>query len=963
MKYLSVIFAPILFFILASIVQAAGSESLLKQDTGSLQGIGGFSSTEPTYGTTTSSGSLSSSGSTSTPSGFYDGLSVAPLPSPVRDIQQETLDQLVQPQARKESEQFSSRERKVLVKAEPGDGIVSLTWQVAGVRVNPGDPPIRYSISYGAEAGKLDKTIPAGTINHFVIRDLKNSQPYYFIVRGASDDRRIDVASTETRVIPMSKEDQLSPLEKSFARDTVTLRDKIVIDPFKRELKQYGYDFFNSYREMSAATENLPVGGDYVLGPGDSLQVDIWGSMQGRYQLEVDRNGEITIPRVGVVKVWGMGYVQAKETIHKAISRYFKGFELNVTLGQLKTIQVFVVGEVQNPGVYSVSSLATVVNALSVAGGPTKNGSLRSVRLIKGGRVAQDVDLYAVFMVGDRSRDLRLENGDTILVPIIGRTVAVAGEVKRPGIYELKGKMTLPRILALAGGVTALGDISRLQIERIDGNKSRVVLDYEPKGGALEKDLAEVEVKDRDMVKVFPINQALRRIVSLSGNVARPGEFSFKEGFKVRDIITSFDALLPDSYLESAEITRLSGPDMHKEIVTFNLGKALSGDDTANIPLKEQDHIRIFSRWDMQERPMVSVTGEVLKPGTYYYYPNMTVRELVVTAGSLKRNAFMDNAELTRVVVENGKAKTSSVQLNLSKALSGDPVHNLILQADDALIVRGIEDWLESRDRFIVLNGEVKFPGVYSISKGEKLSSLLARAGGFTDKAYLKGAKFTRKSVQKLQQKRMEEVIARSQADILKKQGELATLSASKEELDATKAALEGMMANVEKLKGARAEGRVVIRLSRLDEFRRTPYDIELMGGDTLDIPQISNVINVMGEVYNSTSFILIPDSSVSYYLKKAGGATGNAEEDDMYIVKADGSVFSRHQSSFGMRWDQDDNRWTFGSFMSATMEPSDTLVVPQKIERVAWLRTIKELTTIISQIALTAGTIFIGLK
>jgi protein involved in polysaccharide export with SLBB domain len=256
----------------------------------------------------------------------------------------------------------------------------------------------------------------------------------------------------------------------------------------------------------------------------------------------------------------------------------------------------------------------------------------------------------------------------------------------------------------------------------------------------------------------------------------------------------------------------------------------------------------------------------------------------------------------------------------------------------------------------MTLSGEVKYPGIYSITKGEKLSSVIARAGGYTDKAYLKGAKFTRKSVQETQQKRMEEMLDQAEKDILKKEAQLAALSASKEELEATKAALESLKKNLEKLKTAKAEGRVVIHLVSLDELRKSPYDLELQGRDVLDIPQTPNVVYVMGQVYNQANLVFIPAKNVGFYLKKSGGPTREAEESDMYLIKADGSVQSRQQSSLGIHWDEDARSWTFSGFMSTIMYPGDTLVVPQQLERIAWMREIKDLTQILANVALTAG-------
>ena len=342
----------------------------------------------------------------------------------------------------------------------------------------------------------------------------------------------------------------------------------------------------------------------------------------------------------------------------------------------------------------------------------------------------------------------------------------------------------------------------------------------------------------------------------------------------------------------------------------------------------------------------------------------MTVRDLVTTAGSLKHNALLKQAELSRIVLKDEKATSSQIIIDLGKAMSGDPNNNLPLQPDDALSVRSIADWLDATDKFVTLKGEVLYPGVYAIARGEKISSVIARAGGYTSKAYLPGAKFTRKSVKDAQQKRMDEIIDRTEKEIYQKQASLSSVAGSKEEMEATKAALDGLLKQLELLKKTKAEGRVVIRIAKLDELRKSSYDLDLEGGDTLEIPARPSVVHVMGQVYNPTSFVYTPENtSVENYLNRAGGPTRDGEESDMYIVRADGSVFSKQQSSFGIKWNDEARSWTFGSFYATPMLPGDTLVIPQILERTAWMREIKDITTILANIALSAGTIFIGLK
>ena len=328
----------------------------------------------------------------------------------------------------------------------------------------------------------------------------------------------------------------------------------------------------------------------------------------------------------------------------------------------------------------------------------------------------------------------------------------------------------------------------------------------------------------------------------------------------------------------------------------------------------------------------------------------MSVRDLVTAAGSAKRNAFLDKAELSRVAISGDRAQSSRISLDLGKALAGDPAHNLPLQSDDVLIVRGVTDWQDTTDKFVTLKGEVRFPGMYSVARGEKLSSLITRAGGYTDKAFLPGAKFTRRSVREMQQKRMDEISAKSERDIQQKQASLAAVAASKEEMEATKTALEALQKGVQQLKSLKAEGRIVVNLAGNADMKENA-DFILEWGDELDIPLRPSIVSVLGQVYNPNSFVYQSGQEVGSYLEKTGGPSADADKSEMYLVRADGSVFSRQQTAL------------FGSFISVTMEPGDTLVVPQKLERVAWMREIKDWTQILANMALTAGTVMLGLR
>jgi protein involved in polysaccharide export with SLBB domain len=845
----------------------------------------------------------------------------------------------------------NSGKPSVVVRGEPGDGLIKLSWKPIDMPPRIDNEPLRFTIRYGNESEKLTKSVMVGVGTDFILRELKNFQPYFIQVIALDREQQTLFKSDEIRVIPLPADEQGSLIEKSFAKKSSTLLEKTEAEPMRRELTQFGYDFFKNSLQLTSAIDAMPAATAYQLGPGDVLDLNVWGAVNFRYELTVSRNGEVTIPKVGPVRVWGLPFDKAQAAVKEALSRSYRNYEMSLTLGKLRSIQVYVVGEVEEPGNYPVSSLATVINALAAAGGPSRNGSLRAIRVTRGDQAVATVDLYDMLLSGDRNKDVQLQNGDTIFVPVIGPVVAVAGEVRRPAIYELNGKTTLPEILQMAGGVAASGSLARIQIERIENNSARIALDYRLKSGDLTAELGSVEVKDRDMVKVFPVQAAVRQVVALKGNVQQSGEYQFRPGMRLSDLIPSTQALLPESYLDSVEITRMSPPDYRRELITVSLRRALEGNQGDNLLLQEQDTVKIFSRWEMEEKPRVAVNGAVVNPGTYDYYPGMSVRDLVTAAGSAKRNAFLDQAELSRIVISGDKAQSARVQLDLGRALAGDPAHNLPLQTDDVLIVRGVTDWQEATDKFVTLKGEVRFPGVYSLARGEKLSSVISRAGGYTDRAYLRGAKFTRRSVMELQQKRMDEILIKTERDIMQKQATLASVATSREELDATKATLDTLQKNIEKLKLLKAEGRVVINLQTEQDTKSSEYDLILEGGDILDVPARSSVVNVLGHVYNPSSFVHLQGKDTGWYLEKTGGPVAEADESEMYVLQADGSVYSRQQSFFG------------GGFLSKTMEPGDTLVVPQKLERIAWMREIKDITQILANVGIVVGTILLGLR
>lgn len=745
----------------------------------------------------------------------------------------------------------------------------------------------------------------------------------------------------------------LSAIEKALL-ESPTGNDKIEPGTFKiSELAQFGYSYFKPDAQLFDALTDIPVGIDYVLGAGDRISLTIWGSFDGSLDLTVNRSGEIILPRVGPVKVAGVTYGKLPALINGSLAKVFKDFHTNITMGKLRLMKVFLVGEVNSPGDYSISSLSTVMNALSAANGPTKNGSLRSIQIKRDGKTVATVDLYDFFTKGDKSCDIRLHPGDTIFVPTIGPVAAISGNVRRPAIYEVKDEKTLKDLIALAGGVTSSGYLHRLQVARINAHEKKIItdlsIDQKTSGKTLDEVAATLQLQDMDLVKIFSIDGMLRNYVRIDGYVLRPGDYALKPGMKISQVLADA-SLLPEFYREAGQIDRTIAPDNHHEIVNFHVGKALSGDPVHDLVLQEFDKIMVFSRWEMEEMPMVKITGEVQKPGEYRLFDNMTLRDLVIKAGNPKKTAYLKNTEIVRLTRSGEAVVATPINIDLDAAIKGESKDNVVLQPFDEVLIRKIPNWKEVVDSYITLKGEFVFPGVYTVYKGEKLSNVIRRAGGFTDKAYLKGAKFTREQIRNVQQKRMDEILSREEMHISKKQGELAAVAASKEELDATKSSLEGLQTSIEMLKKKKAEGRLIITLLPENEFRDSVYDFEVHAGDVLDVPADPKVVSVFGQVYNPSSYQYVPGESVSGYLGKSGGFTRDAEDDDVYVIKADGSVVSRQMAS-GFLF--------FGSFMNKEIDSGDTIVVPQKLEKTAWLRDIKDITTIISQIAISAGVVF----
>ena len=809
-------------------------------------------------------------------------------------------------------------------------------------------------------------------------------------------------------------------------------------------IRPFGYEFFREAAvKVVTDRKDIPVPSKYIIGPGDEVKILLWGRVNAQYNLIVDRNGNITIPQIGPIQVAGMAFEDMSKHLIKQ-SEQIVGGNIDITMGSLKTIPIFVLGDVRRPGAYTVGSFATTTDALLIAGGPTGIGSMRNVQLKRKGKVVKTFDLYDLFLKGDKSNDKILEAGDVVFVPVAGLLVGIAGNVKRPAIYELKGRYDLQNLFDLAGGIIPTAYTQQIQVERIIKNEKQVIVDIDDKHLLKAKDFL---LQDADLVKVFNIVDKETNVVFVNGNVKRPGKYEYKTGMRISDVIKDSTDLLPETHYEYALIKRLVPPDLRPELIPFNLGKFIFDKDVANnIELRPQDIIYVFSKWFFKEKPFVtvegavrkggkfdlvdnfkvkdailaagdlskeayvkkaeiirlnhkreyesiyfdvekamtgdpsnnimlkdedriiihsitgyiyrqtvSVDGAVPKPGTYPYIENMTVKDLVFAAGNLLESAYLEEADVSCHVVQSGKSVIEYYRINLKKALEGDREHNLVLKPYNRLFVKQIPRWRE--EQFVSVTGEVGFPGKYIIKKGETLSSLIERAGGYTDKAYLRGAVFTRERVRELQQKNLEEISTRLERELLSSSaGEMGTTTSS-EELAAKRAEYAQKQKFVSTLRSLKATGRFTIRLAHLRLLKGSEYDIELEEGDTLYIPSTINVVNVAGSTMFQGSFLYSDNLSYKDYIGMSGGYTRNADEDNIFILKVDGSAMKPKSSIF---WNSNRSRWELAAFGEAMkeVEPGDTIVVPEKIERVAWLREIKDITQILFNVAIAAGVV-----
>jgi polysaccharide biosynthesis/export protein len=697
-------------------------------------------------------------------------------------------------------------------------------------------------------------------------------------------------------------------------------------------LKPFGYDLFDHPLTTFAPATEVPVPSEYEVGPGDELEVQLFGNRNADLRLTVSRNGLVSFPELGPISVGGQSFEHVKAAIEARVERQMIGVHASVSMGDTRTIRVFVLGDAKSPGSYTISGLGTISSALFAAGGVRPIGSLRNIELKRHGQLVRKFDLYDMLIRGDTTDDARLLSGDVIFIPPVGPTVTVDGEVHRPAIYEIRNETTMADVVQLAGGFTPEADTGRLALTRIETNLQRVVLQVDLSDAAGRG----AAVRNGDTLQVSRLRPTLDAGVVVQGYVYTPGVFAFHAGMRLTEVLRSVADLKPNADLHYVLVRRELPPDRRVTVLSADLDAALRapGSD-ADPPLMARDRITVFDLQSSRDRvihslvqdlklqsnigrpdEVVRIEGRANVPGEYPLESGMTVRDLVRAGGGLSDSAFGGTAELTRFEVVDGETRRAQlIQVDLAAALRGDPAANVALKPFDSLSIKQVEAWTEGGT--ITLLGQVKFPGAYSIRPGETLKSIVLRAGGLTKFAFAEGGVFTRTELREREQKELDMLAARMQNDIafVALQGSVANQQAAASAVSIGETLLA-------QLRQAKAVGRLVIDLPHiLHSPPGSPYDVVVRDGDQLIVPKFQQEVTVIGEVQTVTSHLYRAGLSRDAYIQMSGGMTVRADHSRIYIVRADGSV----TGGSGSGW--------FRRSGSVSIEPGDTIVVPLNAE------------------------------
>ncbi len=805
---------------------------------------------------------------------------------------------------------------------------------------------------------------------------------------------------------------QANPPMLQVPPEPLTDFQKMVASTSGQVLPIYGRDLFRGVPSTFAPVDQVPVTPDYVIGPGDEVRIRVWGQVNFNADVKVDRSGDIYLPQVGRIHVTGTAFSDLSQQIRAQIARVYRNFDLTVDLGQLRSIQIFVVGQARRPGAYTVSSLSTLVNALFASGGPSVQGTMRGIQLKREGKVITTFDFYDLLIRGDKSKDARLLPGDVIFIPAVGPQVALTGSVRKPAIYELiRGEGTGPEsgasqssnsiqeLINDAGGLSTIASGSRMSIERIDDHRDRETVEV-----ALDTAGLATVLRDGDVVTVLSIVPKFQQTVTLRGNLANPGRFAWHQGMKLSDLIPDRPSLITRNYwwrraqlgLASPEFQPLDGRGaLFQPMIPGYLPKPLAPMTSttplgsANFGTPPQTMSQPYAQevvpgWQTQpsdnaQNPgalpdnsstsnsstsntsnaqrSTAIAAQAESSGsTLAGQQSEVITQNVATAGP-KVGVTLSAPEIdwNYAVIERldpNTLKTSLLSFNLGKLIiNHDPTQDLLLQPGDVVTIFSQADIrvpLNEQTKFVRLDGEIVSAGVYSVAPGETLRDVVQRAGGFTPNAYIFGSEFTRESTRVFQQQRLDEYVQSLELQIQRGALNAAASAVSAQDTAAANAASVNQQGLLSKLHQLRATGRIVLEVKPDSTGVDSIPDIQLQDDDHFIVPSVPASVNVVGAVYDQNSFLYKSQRRAGDYLQLAGGPNRDADKGHIFIIRADGSVYSKERAN---------GLWG-NNFAATRINPGDSIVVPEKVLGTSVLRSFINWSQVFSQLALGAAAI-----
>lgn len=845
-----------------------------------------------------------------------------------------------------------------------------------------------------------------------------------------------------------------SEIEKNVEEDldSISLEERIQNQSVQSKIEQFGYDIFSSSPTTFVPVESIPVPIDYLIGPGDTLIVKIYGALDIEYRLVVTREGQLLIPGIGDLQLAGLTFEEAKLSITEEINRSRVGARSVVTLADLHTIQVLMVGEVSRPGSYTVSGLSSLLNTLITTGGIKRSGTLRNIQVRRAGKIIAQMDIYQLLLTGIDEANIYLRNGDVVFVPPIGQTIGIAGEVQRPAIFELKEEKNISEIIELAGGFLPKADPSKSHIERISDKGSKTLVSVD-----LNTDIGRNSlIKNGDIIRIFPVRNKMDDVVILSGHVLEPGGYQWTKGMRVSDIIKNNQNLIQGVDFRIGMIQRENEIERRVEALYFDLGEILNSSMSHNnLSLKPRDQITIFDTSSSRENivrpfveklkkqatafepaktyslagsfkhhgefplqtgmrlldatvigggiapgidleyalllrtnkqtdevqfikinlrdaynnpsgdhnpilqeqdkiyvfdekvdrsailssdldriktqssygdpsPVVTLAGLGKKSGDYPLTPGMRIKDLISASGGLNEKTFGISGSLSRRTIINGEfSVVDNFDISLNESAGDGFDSSLILQPYDYLVMREKPEWIE-KPKLVQIEGEVLYPGQYQVQKRETLCSIVNRAGGFTEDAYLFGAVFMRDSVREREQKAIDQLF--DELDDTLVDVHLSPGYSKDSKLPVNQGS-DDTYRVIQKLQRKKAVGRMVIDLEKAVTNCSEEYDLVLEDGDRLVVPKFSNEVTVVGQVYHPQSHMFRDDRAALDYVNLSGGTREFAQREHIYIYQANGEIMtSRSQlSSWG---------WALAP-SNVKVTPGSTIYVPISIDRI----------------------------